>query len=102
MAARRLSEGRVTYTTPDEVAALAAGYYERVTQHKPDKDKKGFFLAAARAGLDVSDLWEAIDGAVSACGLGRYEIDYWQQIEKAARQRWQEMHKTEMHAKAAP
>ena len=74
--ARRLTADRVTYTTPEEVAALAASYYENTVQHRPDGEKRAFFLSVARSGLDVRALWAAIDYAVSVCGYGRYERDY--------------------------
>ena len=97
MAARRMAENRVTYTTPEEVAALAAGYYENVIQHRPDEEKREFFLGAARSGLGADALFSAVDYAVSVIGFGRYERDYWPHIQKEARRIWREM-----HAKAVP
>lgn len=92
MAARRMAENRVTYTTPEEVAALAAGYYENVIQHKPDEEKREFFLGAARSGLGADAVFSAIDYAVSVCGFGRYERDYWPHVQEEARRIWYEMH----------
>lgn len=97
MALRRLTEDRATYTTPEEVAALAAGYYENVIQHKTDAEKQAFFLGAAKGGLDAYALWASIDYAVSVIGFGRYERDYWPHIQEEARRIWREM-----YAKAAP
>ena len=95
--ARRLTADRVTYTTPEEVAALAASYYENTVQHRPDGEKRAFFLSVARSGLDVRALWAAIDYAVSVCGYGRDERDYWPHIQQEARRIWREL-----HGKAAP
>ncbi len=97
MAVRRMAEDRVTYTTPEEVAELVAGYYENVIQHKPDAEKQAFFLGAAKGGLDAYALWASIDYAVSVCGFGRYERDYWPHVQEEARRIWREM-----HAKAVP
>lgn len=92
MALRRLTESRGTHTTPEQVAAIAASYYENTIQHKPDAEKQAFFLGAAKGGLDVHALWASIDYAVSVCGLGRYERDYWPHIQEEARRIWYEMH----------
>lgn len=92
MEPRRLTEDRWTYTTPEQVAQLAASYYENTIQHKPDEEKKAFFLDAAKGGLDLHALWASIDYAVSVCGFGRYEIDYWPHIQEEARRIWYEMH----------
>ena len=53
MEARKLTEDRWTCTTPEEVAELAAGYYENVIQHKPYAEKQAFFLGAAKGWLDA-------------------------------------------------
>ena len=50
MEPRRLTEDRWTYTTPEQVAQLAASYYENTIQHKPDEEKRAFFLGAAKGG----------------------------------------------------
>lgn len=92
MKARKLTEDRWTCTTPEEVAELAAGYYENVIQHKSDAEKQAFFLGAAKGGLDVHALWASIDYAVSVIGFGRYERDYWPHIQEEARRIWYEMH----------
>ena len=94
MALRRLTESRGTHTTPEQVAAIAASYYENTIQHKPDEEKRAFFLGAAKGGMDVHALWASIDYAyaVSVCGLGRYERDYWPHIQEEARRIWYEMH----------
>ena len=92
MEPRRLTEDRGTYTTSEQVAAIAASYYENTIQHKPDAEKQAFFLGAAKGGLDVHALWASIDYAVSVCGLGRYERDYWPHIQEEARRIWYEMH----------
>ena len=92
MALRRLTESRGTHTTPEQVAAIAASYYENTIQHKPDEEKRAFFLAAANNVLDVESLWASIDYAVGVCGFGRYERDYWPHIQKEARRIWYEMH----------
>ena len=91
MEPRRLTEDRWIYTTPEQVAALAAGYYEKTIGHKPDEEKRGFFLGAAKGGLDLHALWASIDYAVSVCGFGRYERDYWPHIQEEARRIWREM-----------
>ena len=92
MALRRLTEDRSTYTSPELVASSAASYYEKTIRYEPDEEKRAFFLAAANNGLDVESIWASIDYAVSVCGFGRYERDYWPHIQKEARRIWYEMH----------
>lgn len=50
MALRRLTESRGTHTTPEQVAAIAASYYENTIQHKPDEEKRAFSSTRRRAG----------------------------------------------------
>ena len=75
------------------VAGLAEAYYEHQIQHKPDLDKRTFFRNAAEAGLTADALYAAIDYAVSRCGFGRYERDYWPLIQHEARRIWKETRK---------
>lgn len=91
MEPRRLTEDRSTYTSPELVALSAASYYKNAIGHEPDEEKRAFFLAVAEY-LDVESLWASIDYAVSVCGFGRYERDYWPHIQKEARRIWYEMH----------
>lgn len=91
MEPRRLTEDRSTYTSPELVVLSAASYYKNTIGHEPDEEKRAFFLAVAEY-LDVESLWASIDYAVSVCGFGRYERDYWPHIQKEARRIWYEMH----------
>ena len=74
-------------------ASLAIDYYQNQIQHKPDLDKRTFFRNAAAAGLTADALYAAIDYAVSRCGFGRYERDYWPLIQHEARRIWKEARK---------
>lgn len=75
------------------VAELAEAYYKQQIQHIPDFEKRIFFRNAAAAGLTADALYAAIDFAVSRCGFGRYERDYWPHIQREARRIWKETRK---------
>lgn len=85
-------EGR-TALTNDQALHSAVDYYGRMIGYVPDEEKQAFFSKAIANGLTFDTLWAAIDYAVSVCGYGRPERDYWPHIQKEARRIWREMKK---------
>ena len=90
-------ERRSALTNEDALHSVVS-YYGRVIGYVPDEEKQLFFRNAIANGLTFDTLWAAIDYAVSVCGYGRPERDYWPHIQKEARRTWREMQKE----KAAP
>lgn len=89
---------RRTAVALDDALKTVVDYYSRVIGCVPDADKQAVFTGALQNGLTFDLLWAAIDYAVSVCGYGRPERDYWPHIQKEARRIWREMKKE----KAAP
>lgn len=78
---------------PIEQLGHVQAYYERELGFIPDQEKLQFFTAAIQNGLTFNELWAAIDYAVSVCGFGAHERDYWPHIQKEARRIWRELQK---------
>lgn len=83
---------------PIEQLEHVEAYYERELGYIPDAEKLQFFSRAIQNGLTFNELWAAIDYALSVCGYGAHERDYWPHIQKEARRIWKEVKKE----KAAP
>lgn len=79
--------------TVDDGVLVVTDHYSRELGFVPDADKQAFFRAALENGLTFNELWAAIDYALSACGYGRPERDYWPHIQKEARRIWKEVKK---------
>lgn len=89
---------RKTAVTIDDALKTVVDYYSREIGRVPDADKQAFFTGALRNGFTFDSLWAAIDYAVSVCGYGQTERDYWPHIYKEACRIWRKMKKE----KAAP
>ncbi len=90
-------ERRSALTNEDALNSVVS-YYGRAIGYVPDEEKQLCFRNAIANVLTFDTLWAAIDYAVSVCGYGRPERDYWPHIKKEARRTWREMQKE----KAAP
>ena len=96
MRAHRVAADRVTYTASEQIIdltiRLSVDYYRQALQHMPSAEKTAFFRRAVMHGLNARDLYSAIDYAVSLCGYGQIERDYWPHIQMEARRIWREMY----------
>ena len=81
--------------TVDDGVLVVTNHYSRELGFVPDADKQAFFRAALENGLTFNELWVAIDYALSACGYGQSERDYWPHVQKEARRIWRELKKGE-------
>lgn len=79
---------------PIEQLGHVQTYYEREIGFIPNLEKLQFFTAALNNGLTFNELWAAIDYALSVCGYGAHERDYWPHIQQEARRIWRELNKT--------
>lgn len=86
---------RRSAVTVDDGVLVVTDRYSRELGFVPDADKQAFFRAALVNGLTFNELWAAIDYALSVCGYGRPECDYWPHVQKEARRIWRELQKRE-------
>lgn len=84
---------RRTAVTVEDGVTIVTKRYSSELGFVPDADKQAFFRAALENGLTFNELWAAIDYALSVCGYGAHERDYWPHIQQEARRIWRELNK---------
>ena len=84
---------RRTAVTVEDGVTIVTKRYSSELGFVPDADKQAIFRAALENGLTFNELWAAIDYALSVCGYGAYEREYWPHVQKEARRIWRELNK---------
>lgn len=84
---------RRTAVTVEDGVTIVTKRYSSELGFVPDADKQAFFRAALENGLTFNELWAAIDYALSVCGYGAHEREYWPHVRKEARRIWRELNK---------
>lgn len=84
---------RRTAVTVEDGVVVVTRRYSTELGFVPNEEKQAFFRAALENGLTFNELWAAIDYALSVCGYGAHERDYWPHIQQEARRIWLELNK---------